>query len=83
MLPFQLFQHAIEKKSSRATYRSNKHKIQEISALIPSTYKLLSLEDIGITEDIPETDDGLGYEPIDRTEVDKVDRLIKFYRNFN
>ena len=34
---------------------ANKHKIQEISALIPSTYKLLSLEDIGITEDIPET----------------------------
>ncbi len=34
---------------------ANKNKIQEISALIPSTYKLLSLEDIGITEDIPET----------------------------
>jgi XTP/dITP diphosphohydrolase len=34
---------------------ANKNKIQEISALIPSTYKLLSLEDIGITKDIPET----------------------------
>ena len=34
---------------------SNKNKIQEISALIPANYKLLSLEDIGITEDIPET----------------------------
>ena len=34
---------------------ANKNKIQEISALIPSTYKLVSLEDIGITEDIPET----------------------------
>ena len=34
---------------------ANKSKIQEISALIPSTYKLVSLEDIGITEDIPET----------------------------
>ena len=34
---------------------ANKNKIQEISALIPSNYKLLSLEDIGITEDIPET----------------------------
>ena len=33
----------------------NKNKIQEISALIPANYKLLSLEDIGITEDIPET----------------------------
>lgn len=34
---------------------ANKNKIQEISALIPSTYKLVSLVDIGITEDIPET----------------------------
>ena len=34
---------------------ANKSKIQEISALIPSTYKLVSLEDIGIAEDIPET----------------------------
>ena len=34
---------------------ANKNKIQEISALIPANYKLLSLEDIGITEDIPET----------------------------
>lgn len=34
---------------------ANKNKIQEISALIPSNYKLVSLEDIGITEDIPET----------------------------
>ena len=34
---------------------NNKNKIKEIQALIPNTIKIISLEDIGCTEDIPET----------------------------
>lgn len=34
---------------------NNKNKIQEIQQLLPSSIKLLSLEDIGCTEEIPET----------------------------
>ena len=33
---------------------SNKNKIKEIKALLPSHFEVLGLEDIGITEDIPE-----------------------------
>jgi XTP/dITP diphosphohydrolase len=33
---------------------ANKNKIKEIKALLPSHFELLGLEDIGITEDIPE-----------------------------
>lgn len=36
---------------------NNKNKIQEIQALVPSTIQIVSLEDIGCTEDIPETAD--------------------------
>ena len=36
---------------------SNKNKIQEIQQLVPSTIQILSLEDIGCAEDIPETTD--------------------------
>jgi len=36
---------------------NNKNKIQEIQALIPNTIQIVSLEDIGCTEDIPETAD--------------------------
>jgi XTP/dITP diphosphohydrolase len=36
---------------------NNKNKIQEIQALVPNTIKIVSLEDIGCTEDIPETAD--------------------------
>ena len=36
---------------------NNKNKIQEIQALVPNTIQILSLEDIGCTEDIPETAD--------------------------
>ncbi|WP_333809582.1 non-canonical purine NTP diphosphatase [Flavobacterium sp.] len=36
---------------------NNKNKIQEIQALVPATIKILSLEDIGCLEDIPETAD--------------------------
>ncbi len=34
---------------------NNKNKIKEIQALIPNTIKIISLEDIGCNEDIPET----------------------------
>lgn len=36
---------------------NNKHKIQEIQALIPTDFQILSLEDIGCFEEIPETAD--------------------------
>lgn len=36
---------------------NNKNKIQEIQQLLPSTIKILSLEDIGCQEEIPETAD--------------------------
>ncbi len=36
---------------------NNKNKIQEIQALVPKTIQIVSLEDIGCTEDIPETAD--------------------------
>lgn len=34
---------------------NNKNKIKEIQALVPDTIQIISLEDIGCTEDIPET----------------------------
>jgi len=34
---------------------NNKNKIQEIQALVPNTIQIVSLEEIGCTEDIPET----------------------------
>lgn len=36
---------------------NNKNKIQEIQALVPKHIQIVSLEDIGCTEDIPETAD--------------------------
>ena len=36
---------------------NNKNKIQEIQQLVPNIIQILSLEDIGCTEDIPETAD--------------------------
>ena len=36
---------------------SNKNKIKELQALLPSTIQIVSLEDIGCHEDIPETAD--------------------------
>ncbi len=36
---------------------NNKNKIQEIQALVPKTIQILSLEEIGCNEDIPETAD--------------------------
>ncbi len=34
---------------------NNKHKLEEISALMPEKFELISLNQAGITEDIPET----------------------------
>ena len=36
---------------------NNKNKIKEIQLLLPDSIQILSLEDIGCTEDIPETAD--------------------------
>ena len=36
---------------------NNKNKIKEIQALVPSTFQIVSLEDISCFEDIPETAD--------------------------
>jgi XTP/dITP diphosphohydrolase len=36
---------------------NNKNKIQEIQTLVPNSIQIVSLEDIGCTEDIPETAD--------------------------
>lgn len=38
---------------------SNQHKAKEIAALLPAFYELLTLNDIDITEEIPETSDTL------------------------
>ena len=38
---------------------SNQHKAKEIAALLPESFELLTLNDIEITEDIPETSDTL------------------------
>ena len=36
---------------------NNKHKIKEIKQLLPDNFEIVSLEEIGCTEDIPETAD--------------------------
>lgn len=38
---------------------NNAHKLQEVSAVLGDRYELLTLRDVGITEDIPETGDTL------------------------
>lgn len=38
---------------------NNAHKLQEVSAMLPADYELLSLSDIGCDVDIPETADSL------------------------
>jgi XTP/dITP diphosphohydrolase len=38
---------------------NNKHKLEEISAMLDSRFSLQSLEEVGITEDIPEEEDTL------------------------
>jgi len=42
----------------KLVFASNNHnKIKEIQQLVPSTIQIVSLQDIGCTEDIPETAD--------------------------
>lgn len=38
---------------------NNKHKIKELKELLPDKFEIVSLEDIGCTEDIPETADSI------------------------
>ena len=38
---------------------NNAHKLEEVSAMLPEGYELLSLKDIGCDVDIPETADSL------------------------
>jgi XTP/dITP diphosphohydrolase len=36
---------------------NNKHKLEEVAQMLPSSIKLLTLSEIGCNEDIPETKD--------------------------
>lgn len=47
----------IKSKMKLVFASNNKNKIQEIQALVPNIIQILSLEEIGCTEDIPETAD--------------------------
>ena len=53
---------------------NNKNKIKEVKPFIPAHIELLSLEDIGCTEDIPET-----AETIEGNARQKVDYIVKNY----
>jgi XTP/dITP diphosphohydrolase len=53
---------------------NNKNKIKEIQALIPNTIKIISLEDIGCIEDIPET-----AETIERNAILKANYVTEKY----
>ena len=53
---------------------NNKNKIQEIQALVPSTIQIVSLEEIGCFEDIPETAD-----TIEGNAILKADYVTKKY----
>ncbi|GAA4281613.1 non-canonical purine NTP diphosphatase [Gaetbulibacter aestuarii] len=50
---------------------NNKNKIKEVQKLIPNNIKLLSLEDIGCFEDIPETQDTIGGNAIQKAQYVK------------
>ncbi|MFL1013487.1 non-canonical purine NTP diphosphatase [Flavisericum labens] len=50
---------------------NNKNKISEVQALVPNNIKLLSLKDIGCLEDIPETQDTIAGNAIQKTEYIK------------
>lgn len=50
---------------------NNGNKLKEVQALIPSHIKLLSLKDIGCTEDIPETQDTIKGNAIQKAEYIK------------
>ena len=53
---------------------NNPNKIKEVQALVPSHIKLVSLEDIGCTEDIPETQD-----TIEGNAIQKADYIKEHY----
>tara|TARA_B110000967_G_scaffold131240_1_gene134058 strand:- start:60 stop:635 length:576 start_codon:yes stop_codon:yes gene_type:complete len=53
---------------------NNPNKINEVQALIPSHIKLVSLEEIGCTEDIPETQD-----TIEGNAIQKADYIKEHY----
>ena len=46
----------------------NRHKLAEIKPLIPSHYDLLTLDDVGISEDIPETAETLDGNALQKAE---------------
>ena len=53
---------------------NNPNKIKEVQALIPSHIKLVSLEEIGCTKDIPETQD-----TIEGNAIQKADYIKEHY----
>ena len=53
---------------------SNKNKIKEIQSLLPSFIKLLSLEDIELNEDIPETSS-----TIEGNALQKTDYIVQYF----
>lgn len=53
----------------------NKNKLKEVQALMPESIELLSLDDIGCFEDIPETAD-----TIDGNAILKADYVMEHYR---
>jgi XTP/dITP diphosphohydrolase len=53
---------------------SNKNKLKEIQSLLPSFIKLLSLEDIDLSEDIPETS-----LTIEGNAIQKTDYIVKHF----
>jgi XTP/dITP diphosphohydrolase len=57
---------------------ANKNKIKEIKALLPESFELLGLEDIGITEDIPEPGTS-----IKENSFLKAQYVLHFFKNKN
>ena len=53
---------------------SNKNKLKEIQSLLPSFIKLLSLEDIELNEDIPETSS-----TIEGNALQKTDYIVQYF----
>ena len=54
---------------------SNKNKIFEIQSMLPETIQILSLEDIGCMEEIPETADSIEGNAILKANYQKLSRL--------
>ena len=53
----------------------NENKLKEVQRLLPPHFKILSLDDIGCTEDIPETADS-----IDGNAIQKAEYIKKYYK---